>query len=373
MKKILLFMTILLCSLAVLSGNAKAAQIQDDYQYEILNEAEKSAAITRVNNAEGIVKIPEKIDGYTVVQVSTMEGNAYDFYYDMSEEHQLFPGETADKVTQVELPDTIHTIGVQAFQGCHNMTMINIPKKLRYIGAYAMHKCSKIKSVTLPKTLKGIGWGAFAKCTSLEKAVFKTNSARIGASAFSTGDFPYTKDKGSLKKISLPYTYKGEIMDDAFSGYIGKSFTWRNFTADNGAFFDRVTTLRKITFPKKLKKIDIPRDCFGYSAKYLKLVIPDGVKSVYVGQHHQNNIKSITIRGEKTLLEGDYGMGIGDKHRMISAETIKCKKKSVTWKKAKKYICPNFKKGFKEKGEYEDDIMYTEKNIYTKKIKLISL
>ena len=373
MQKTLCTVILLLCPLFVIHGKAKAAQIQGDYQYEVLNEAEKTAAITKVNNAEGTVKIPEKIDGYTVVQVSTMEGNAYGFYLDMSEEHQLFPGETAEKVTQVELPDTIQMIGVQSFQGCHNMTTINIPSKLRYIGAYAMHKCSKIKSVTLPKTLKGIGWGAFARCTSLEKAVFKTNSARIGESAFSTGDFPNTKDKGSLKKISLPYTYKGEIMDAAFSGYIGKSFAWRNFTADNGAFFDRVTTLRKITFPKKLKKIDIPRDCFGYSAKYLKLVIPAGVKSVYVGQHHQNNIKSITICGKKTLLEGDYGMGVGDKHRMISAETIKCKKKSVTWKKAKKYIYPNFKKGFKGKGEYEDDIMYTEKNIYTKRVKLTLL
>lgn len=180
MKKAIFTTALLLTTLFIMPGKAKAAQTQDDYQYEVLNETEKTAAITKVNNAEGTVKIPKKIDGYTVVQISTMEGNAYDFYHDMSEEHQIFPGEAAEKVTQVELPDTIQKIGVQAFQGCHNMTTINIPKNLRYIGAYAMHECMKIKSITLPKSLKGIGWGAFAKCFSLEKVVFKTNCAKIG-------------------------------------------------------------------------------------------------------------------------------------------------------------------------------------------------
>ncbi len=76
MKRFFIFMTILLCSLVVLSGNVKAAEKKrGKYRYEVLDKKKKTAAITHVRNAGAIVKIPKKIKGYTVVQIGRMKGS----------------------------------------------------------------------------------------------------------------------------------------------------------------------------------------------------------------------------------------------------------------------------------------------------------
>ena len=95
-------------------------------------------------------------------------------------------------------------------------------------------------------------------------------------------------------------------------------------------------------------------------------MIPEGVKAVYVGQHCRN-IKCITVKGKKTVLYGDSGMGA----KMISAEKVNCKKGSKTWKKMKKFVCPNFAKKFKKDTENIDtDDYYTREIVHTKKVKV---
>ena len=99
-------------------------------------------------------------------------------------------------------------------------------------------------------------------------------------------------------------------------------FTWRDFNTYNEGFLRGCKTLKNIVFPKNLKTIDIPKHCLDDSLSTLKpLVIPEGVKAVYVGQHCRN-IKCITVKGKKTVLYGDSGMGA----KMISVEKVNCKK-----------------------------------------------
>ncbi len=359
MKKFFLFMSILLCSLVVLSGNVKAAEKKSGkYCYEVIDKKKRTAAITHVSNAGSTVKIPKKIKGYTVVQIGRMEGNT----------GSIFSEEDTVKVKDLKLPATLRKIGVKAFKGCGNLKTIDFPKGLRYIGARAMEKCCQIKKVVLPKELKSIGSYAFYHCEAMEKAVFKTNKANIGRYTFAT--WPVSDGGTShLKKIEMPVTYKGKLMDCAFAGYCAETFTWGNFTAENGAFLKNLTQLKKIIIHKKAKKVDIPRECLDACAKQLEIVVPKNVSSVYVGQQRYN-IKQITLYGMDTVLEGDYSMGIGDKHNMISAETIKCKKKSMAWEMAKNYLCPDFTNA---DWELIYDNMYSEKNIEFKKVNLVEL
>lgn len=283
---------------------------------------------------------------------------------------RIFSNKDVKKVKQINIPDTVYNIGMQAFKGCKNLKKLIFPKELRYIGAEAMYDCQKLTNIILPKKLKGIGCSAFCGCTALKKVQFKTNKAKIGKEAFLTSWWKY-KEPSHLKYIILPTTYKGEIMDSAFAGYIGKTFTWKNFTADNGAFFDGVKTLKTINIHKKVTDVEIPRNCLDDCAKQLEIVVPKSVESVYIWQQRYN-IKQVTIRGLDTVLEGDYAMGDGDKHNMITVETVKCSKKSLAWELASHYICPDF-----TEVDWEDftdpDTMYKESNIDTKPVELIAL
>jgi len=71
------------------------------------------------------------------------------------------------KLTTVQLPDTVTTIGTGAFQDCELLTNINLPDKLTQIGWSSFANCKSLTSITLPVTLTKIGLMAFAGCTNL--------------------------------------------------------------------------------------------------------------------------------------------------------------------------------------------------------------
>lgn len=377
MKRLILVVFLLFFSLTVFTENAEAAEKKSGkYCYEVLNKKKKTAAVTHVGKVSATVKIPKNIKGYTVVQLGRMKDISSSSSESTSKINGIFSEEDRGKVKQIKLPATLRKLGVNALKGCRNLKKIDFPKGLRYIGTRAMEKCYKIKRVVLPKELKSIGSYAFASCESIESAIFKTNKAKIGNRAFATWRVHKSSDgrletRSSLKKIDLPLTYKGKIMDCAFGGYRGETFSWVNFTADNGAFFDGVRTLKTIKIHKKVKDVEIPRNCFDDCARQLEVVVPKNVERVYIWQQRYN-IKQITIQGMDTVLEGDYAMGDGDEHNMISTETVKCDRKSLAWELVSNYICPDF-----TNVDWEDftdpDTMYKESNIDTKPVKLIEI
>lgn len=371
MKHMILFTVLGICAVLLFPWTAEAAEkTSGNYQYEVLNKSKKTAAVTRIKKAGAAVKVPKKVNGYTVVQIGRMKGNTYDAFLYSGKNQCIFPKRFSGKVKQIKLPDSISKIGVQAFKGCKYLKEINLPNGLCYIGAEAMGKCRKLKNAVFPKSLKGIGTSGFYGCNALEKVVFKTNKAKIGAAAFYTGNIPAAPGKKShLKKIVLPFTYKGQIMDGAFNGYTGSSFEWRNFTANNGAFFKRVTSLKKIIIPRKIKNAEIPRNCLNYSAKQLRIVVRAKVAGLYIGQQRWN-INQVIVYGMDTVLKGDDGMGTGDRP-MISAEYVKAPKGSTAWDMASNYLCPDLADADME--NFEDDTMYTEENVKTKKVDVIQL
>lgn len=374
MKKTLLLIALSICSTFLTIGNVKAAEkVSDKYHYEVLDEQQKTATLTKVDDALEEVVIPSKIDGYQIVQLGTMKGNSYsnpNYQEEKDGRVAIFSKEDAKKITHIALPKELTKIGVQALRDCERLKNVTLPANLTHIGEEAFMNCRAITSITIPKKVKGIGYGAFERCTSMEKVVFKTSKAKIGSDAFATDDGIYHEDvkggKGShLKKIVMPYTYKGLLKKRAFSGYVGTTFTWRNFNTYNEGFLAGCRTLKKIVFPKKLKVIDIPSHCFDDSLSTLKsLVIPSKVKKVYVEQQIRN-IKSITIKGMKTAIKGS-----GMSKNMISVNTVKCKKNSTAWYLLRKYVCPDFSKKFKK--EIETDEVYTKKNVHTKKVNVKS-
>lgn len=364
---------------AATSRTKAAEKVSGKYHYEIINSTQKTAALTKVEQPGTQVILPSSIDGYTIVQLGTMKENNYHFAsastLRLEGKAELFSAADAEKVTELTIPSKVEKIGVMSFQGCKKIKKVTLPKALTHIGSNAFNGCESLQNITIPKKVKRIGSGAFMKCAALKKVTLKMSKATIGSEAFSTdvtdgydaNGNPKIIKKSHLAKIVMPYKYKGLLKERAFCGYVGTSFTWRDFNTYNEGFLRGCKTLKNIVFPKNLKTIDIPKHCLDDSLSTLKpLVIPEGVKAVYVGQHRRN-IKCITVKGKKTVLYGDSGMGA----KMISVEKVNCKKGSKTWKKMKKFVCPNFAKKFKKDTENIDtDDYYTREIVHTKKVKV---
>ena len=89
-------------------------------------------------------------------------------------------------LTGVAIPDSIKTIGVEAFKDCSALKSVNLSKNsnLTIIGDNAFRKCTALTSIEIPNSVKSIGICAFTYCEALESVNIGNSVESIGNSAF---------------------------------------------------------------------------------------------------------------------------------------------------------------------------------------------
>ena len=88
-----------------------------------------------------------------------------------------------ENLSDVTFPNSIESIGVQAFRGCALWENINMPDKLTTIGDEAFRE-SYISELILPSGLSHIGKNAFFACRYLQTAVVPSSLTSIGDGSF---------------------------------------------------------------------------------------------------------------------------------------------------------------------------------------------
>ena len=68
------------------------------------------------------------------------------------------------KETNYTIPNSVTTIGNQAFSGCNSLTSINISNSVTTIGWAAFSDCDSLTSINIPNSVTTIGNGAFRDC-----------------------------------------------------------------------------------------------------------------------------------------------------------------------------------------------------------------
>ena len=79
-------------------------------------------------------------------------------------------------ITAITIPNTVTSIGSQAFQECSNLTSVIIPDGVTNIGEYAFTQCRNLQSITIPNSVTSIGDNAFMGCNSLSAITFEPTS-----------------------------------------------------------------------------------------------------------------------------------------------------------------------------------------------------
>ena len=82
------------------------------------------------------------------------------------------------------VPDSVTTIGSNAFYNCIYLTSITIPDGVTSIGDYAFHYCYKLTGITIPDSVKNIGSSAFSGCSGLTSFTIPKGITRIEAGTF---------------------------------------------------------------------------------------------------------------------------------------------------------------------------------------------
>ena len=163
-------------------------------------------------------------------------------------------------------------ISDSAFYECYNLLQVNLPNSITSIGKYAFFKCNKLTSITIPNSVTSIGKYAFGGCEKL-------SSITIPNSVTSIGNFAFCKCM-NLTSITIPNSVTS-IDDGAFSYcenivFFTVNIENKNFSTLDGILFNKDRT-RLICYPnnKKGSSYTIPN-----SVKYIDLYAFNGVKNL---------------------------------------------------------------------------------------------
>ena len=79
------------------------------------------------------------------------------------------------------IPDSVTSIGSDAFSGCKGLTSITIPDSVTSIGNYAFKGCTGLTSIVILDSVTSIGYAAFSGCTGLTSITFNGTIAQWSA------------------------------------------------------------------------------------------------------------------------------------------------------------------------------------------------
>lgn len=85
-------------------------------------------------------------------------------------------------IKKLVLPDTIESVGTQAFKQCNNLVYVEI--NCKSVGTEAFTNCTNIKTLLLNNGLENIDEKAFNRCSSLESVIIPDSVKNIGSEAF---------------------------------------------------------------------------------------------------------------------------------------------------------------------------------------------
>ena len=153
MKKKLITIITICCMLFVCLAAVSCAENTEDNGENVLDFSLTADGTGYVVNGlleygNEYLDIPSLYNGKPVVKINN---NAF----------------TGSNIKSVKIPDTVTSIGDDAFSNCNSLLGVIIPDSVTTIGDYAFRNCNSLSSVFISDSLISIGDYAFHNCNSL--------------------------------------------------------------------------------------------------------------------------------------------------------------------------------------------------------------
>lgn len=117
-------------------------------------------------SAFGKLTIPDSVNGKPVTGI-----RGWAFYF-------------CTNLTEVNIPDSVTTIGPGAFSYCTSLVNVNIPSEVTVISNSTFSDCLSLESILIPSHITSIEAYAFQGCTNLEEVNIPAGVTNVGKFAF---------------------------------------------------------------------------------------------------------------------------------------------------------------------------------------------
>lgn len=182
------------------------------------------------------------------------------------------------------VPEGTRSIENEAFYGS-KLTEITIPDTVRSIGGNAFLYCEKIKKIVLPEGVEELGNYAFQHCAVLTEVSFPATLTNVGANPFL-----YCK---KVKTIELATDHPAlELRDDALISTADHRLLWYSPTAK----------VKQYTVPEDVRIIG--QEAFVNCKQLKEVTLPEGVEEIRASAFQGcTGIKSFTLPASLSLIE----------------------------------------------------------------------
>ena len=201
------------------------------------------------------------------------------------------------------IPDSVTSIGSDAFYRCTGLTSITIPDSVTSIGYGAFEYCTGLTSITIPDSVTSIDSEVFYGCTALTKITIPDSVISIGFKALDYTAWYDNQPEGVVYAGKVAYGYKGEMPDNTEIVFKDGTTGLADGAFDNYSVFSEAPApgLTSVKLPDSVTSI--PVNAFTGCSKLASVTIPDSVKSIGDSAFYEcNDLKSVTIPDSVTSI-----------------------------------------------------------------------
>ena len=127
------------------------------------------------------------------------------------------------KDTSYVIPDSVESIGYEAFYACYNLTSITIPDSVTSIGDRAFRSCNNLTSITIPDSVTSIGDRAFDYCNNL--TIYCQSNSTAETYAIDNKIDYVIDDDGPTVKLALDNSYIVVTASDSGVGLADEAYS----------------------------------------------------------------------------------------------------------------------------------------------------